>query len=235
VSIHLLRQNLTVAVALAAHASEPATFVRAYLEEAEVCFDSEAPIDWAELAQEHFTLFAPATPSREALAAHWNEVSREATFTYDAPLPAGYPSSGYTLIAESGLQSLRLTHLRGEIRYDLRDLAATPEPPLFGGRVCGSPASPVADAAFVAVGSTRLRQVRHGLPSGNSLLPSSEAGFDPVKSAYTFKDMATGRSFLFVRRAPDDTCRGLCCTFSYDLYAQPTLSLVLHNAYLCDL
>ena len=234
-SIHLLLQSLTVVVALAAHISEPSRFVRAYLEGAEVCFDSEAPIDWAEMAQAHFTLFPLAAPPREALATHWNEVSRRATFTYDAPLPANYPSSGYTLIAESGLQSLRLTHLRGEIGYDLRDLAATPEPPLFIGRVCGSPASPVADAAFVAVGSTQLGLVRNGLPRGSSPLPPSEAGFDPVKSAYTFKDMATGRSFLFVRRAPDDTCDGLCCTFSYDLFAQPTLSLVLHNAYLCDL
>jgi hypothetical protein len=232
--MYLLLQSLSLAAALAAQPPEPPTFVRAYLEGAEVCFDSTVPIDWARAARENFKLFPPDSPSREALASHWNEVSRRAEFTYDAPLPANYPLSGFTLIAESGVQALRLSHLRGAIGYDLREPTTRPEPPLFSGRICATPASPVDDAGFVAVGSSRLVLLQHGLPQGGSPLPPSEAGFDAVKSAYTFKDTATGNSFLFVRRAPDDACRGLCCTFSYDLFAQPTPALVLNNAYSCD-
>ncbi len=83
-STYLLLQSLSLAAALAAQTPEPPKFVRAYLEGVEVCFDSTAPIDWDKVSHEGFKLFPLASPSREALASQWNEISRRAEFIYDA-------------------------------------------------------------------------------------------------------------------------------------------------------
>jgi hypothetical protein len=211
---------------------EPAapTWLRALLLDGEVCFEPIQAINWEKAAEQHFRRFSLRSPDRDALAAQWNEVTRSSTFQYSAPLPEGVFDSDYTLVAEAGLQTIHLRHLRGEVRYDLNRPDAAPGAPVFTGYVCGIADAPLSDAGFVTT-----RPLQRGEPYN---LPVPPAEHDPsaVKTAFTVVDRITGAAFLFVRRAPDAACSGLCCKYSYDLFSmKPELTRVLANAYSCDL
>lgn len=212
--------------------SEPAspTWLRAFLMDGEVCFEPPQAINWEKAAEQSFRRFPLQSPDRDALAAQWNEVTRSSMFQYSAPLPDGLSGSDYTLLAEAGLQTIHPRHLRGEVLYKLDRPDAAPKAPMLSGYVCGVADAPVSDAGFVT-----KRSLQRGEPY-NSPVPPAEDEPSAVKAAFTVVDGANGDTFLFVRRASDAACSGLCCEYSYDLFSmKPELTRVLANAYSCDL
>lgn len=246
-SVPLVLVLLLTGGAPSLHADQP-VFESAYLEDAQVCFDSPRPLDWDSLAQRHFTRFPLSHPDLAAIRAGYREGSGDSSFRYSAPLPAELTALHYYLFSERGVRRLRPTRLRGVVAYPLGDHQELLGPPSFSGRLCAPVERSTQDAGFVAVTkrptswhTTAMRvdnepsgsYVR--LPSGKVRVPPSEAGVSPLRAAYIATGSGLQQPYLFVRRVPDDECQSGCCTFVYDIFpATDELKRLAWTAYHCD-
>jgi hypothetical protein len=219
------------------------------MEHGELCFDSPQTISWAKVAEQHLKDLSLTSPDRAQLAQHWNEVTRHAELSFDAPLPLDFPLLGFTALSERGLHRVRPTHLRGKVSYYLWLPSDAILPPAFGGLICGAADEVVSEVGFVIATVTPVswqalpaEVVRSGsatlirIGNGTSELPPPglDGGSKEVRTAYVFSDDGSTTRYLFVRRAAD--CPDVCCEFAYDVYRlEPDLPVVASNTYGCDL
>ncbi len=222
--------------------AEETRFVRAYLQDDAVCFDSPIPIDWKPLAARHFDLFPLDRPDLALLREHYYEPAGSSHFKFSAPVPPEMLALRLFLLSESGAHALRATRLTGEISYGFNPRSGRVHESQFGGKICGLTEAPVTDAAFVFVSPTDA-QWRHELlptsmtkrgaqvsmPGFAASLPKPEIGDPQLKSALLFTERLSGESVLLVRRVPD------FCTFMYELFTPtPELRPLQKNGYGCD-
>lgn len=188
-----------------------------------VLFDKFLKIDWKRLAKAHFTAF-PLTNLSKSQVKELDDRSflGFANITYDAPPTQEYRDAKFVFLSPGGMRALKVSALRGAVRYHLhRDMKNIPT--TFFGYVLAvpEPNNPHA-GGFVALlrdSQELLSEEIIGVEHPGLAAISPPAKSKP-KTQIRYRFSGDPFAYLFVQYEHDAKCEGNCCQYQYFLFRE---------------
>ena len=212
-----------------------------------VAFEPEFAVNWERVARANFHGFNIDHPDRAQIRAHFFEPGSDASFEYEAVLPAANMGSFYYLLTEAGVVPLIADKLKGAVIYPTDAEANQVGMPTFIGKISahGAPQHKITDAGFVIVAKNawtfqtlEVAIVQSEDATGiarkkiddkhmgyfyndgqahRALLAQHAAKYPGVKKAYLLNISGAADRYLFLRWIADTECAEGCCENSYSL------------------
>lgn len=210
---------------------------------AAIVFDEFSKNDWEKLAKAHFKAF----PLKNLSAAQIQELTARKNmfgnveFHYVAPLPEPYKNAKFVLLSAKGIRSLKVTGLRGTVRYRMRGTNQAPSM-VFYGKVLGVPEPNNAfSGGIVALLKDGQKLLSENLvgPILPRLATASPYKKLEIKQQIRYRLAGTNAAYLFVQYGADTACEAGCCEFRYYLFREDAKTLDLKQVraseYGCDI